>query len=190
MSKKEADIYLSIDLDYWRYINSARRFINKCLKSGKPILLVEDHNYLVGDINKSKCTTIINIDQHSDIWDERHFSPSYLDCSNWANFIKRQRSKIFIWWRTKERRNYNCSRNVGFLRTSCGYKELRAETGLGKVPWKRVKRIGIVVSRPWLVEEMYKSIEKGFIANLRKNPRIKLDRRSHDNNKGGYDYGL
>lgn len=102
--------YLSIDLDFWNY-----RSLNECRevfiflkgiaeKRGLPLKIVDEHHRLISHINAAGSSTIINIDYHSDICNEKgHGDITRLDgrpnvnCGTWANHIKQSLKNEYIW---------------------------------------------------------------------------------------------
>ena len=97
-------MYLSVDLDYWTdhegKNRSANIFFRKLFRTKKPIVIVQDHSWLVDDINKNppKDNILYNVDYHSDILGEYElYEYKELTCGNWANFIKFKNKGHFVW---------------------------------------------------------------------------------------------
>lgn len=99
-------IYLSVDLDYWclgdMLWSGAMHMLKKLYKLGKPMIMVADHGNMLDDINMHPCTTLVNIDAHSDIQSYRDFdiNRTKRDCGNWVNFVRWQPDHAYWWYHT------------------------------------------------------------------------------------------
>ncbi len=107
------DIYLSIDIDYWRLNQSGYiDFLCNVAKLNKKIIVVHSHECLLDDIDDSKCKTLINVDYHSDLCEthgdvsagiynglpkDEGNKPIKLNEGVWVNFVRWRHSGNFLW---------------------------------------------------------------------------------------------
>lgn len=162
--KKE--IYLSVDLDYWRY-HSGSKSLNSFLirllrmkRRGLPFKIVETHEKLVPHINKSGLSHIINVDYHSDIVDGVDYPGNRLTLNEgtWANFInKRLQEKGCFEWRFPHNNQNDledgyCHQDWKnpFKEKCTKYEKVIMKHGLKGIDFKKIGAIGISISRDWL----------------------------------------
>lgn len=94
--------YLSIDIDFWnknRDYEHLRNFLELVRASSSNISIVDSHEQLKDHVNRSNCSTLINVDYHSDIYDIKN--PVYKDetfnCGTWVNFVDFRYKGKFVW---------------------------------------------------------------------------------------------
>lgn len=101
--------HLSIDLDYWAnypvkgaYPISPGTFFKRVFALEVPIRVYMYHQEVVPQINRSKCTRLINMDYHSD-WsrgsprNHQSLGDTIPHEGNWADWIKWRKQGEFIW---------------------------------------------------------------------------------------------
>jgi len=107
-------------------------------KSRKRVIFVDEHHRLLPAINRSRCNTVVNIDQHSDIVESEKYDPPDLNCGTWANYVHRRGH--FIWFSPPR---YYATCHTG--KSPFEYPEV---AGWEKVSWYKVKQppIGLINS--------------------------------------------
>ena len=156
------NIYLSIDLDYWRFIPNGNVLSLQLFKTLAELdldaLIVSSHEMLLDHINRSSCNELINLDYHSDLTEEpsQHFNDG-----TWVNFVDWKEQGKFIW---KYPDHYDCvklERGVchseakdPFVHKLCSWKSVKREQGYSNLfkpgVLKAIKAIGITTSHSWL----------------------------------------
>ena len=164
-------IYLSVDLDFWcdgagDYAwPGARRMLKQLLELAKPMVMVADHGHMLEHIEKYPCDCLVNIDAHSDMWNQSSYERIIRrepDCSNWVNAVRWQKGKEYVWLHPFEitsTSNFDC----GFChgddpnpfnkrnRPKHAWKKASHKHGmLGAASWKCIRAVGISISEAWL----------------------------------------
>ena len=129
-------------------------------------LVVNSHEKLLKHINQSNCSTLINLDFHSDL------SNDCVDLEynegTWANFVKWQLTGNFLWLYPN---HYQCIVNQDglcnsedfdpFIDKVCGWKTVERKHGYVDLfdnnLLNNVKFIGITTSYSWLTREQFKA---------------------------------
>ena len=156
-------VYLSIDLDYWWEepdTYEADKFFDRVFKVAAKkklkIPLVGSHEKLLPYINRSGCSTICNVDYHSDIVADNDANLQ-LDCGTWGNFVKHKQDKKFIWicpdisicgyygygychWIEKD---------DPFKPDRTKYQSVTKCDKLSRIKWNEVEAIGVCASVEW-----------------------------------------
>jgi len=162
------DIYLSIDLDYWRYLTNPNEssfdLLNVLSSINIDTTVVNSHEKLLASVNNSKCTTLINVDFHSDLADD---NPELeFNEGTWVNFVKWQTIGNYIWMYPN---HFQCVENQGglchcenfdpFVDKYCGWKNVERRLGyidiFNEYILNNIKAIGITTSYDWLGDEQF-----------------------------------
>lgn len=152
--------YLSVDIDYFliRYFDElqnlslAERFIKKLISLKKPIDVVLSHEYLIHHIEPN-IKKIYNVDFHSDI--AHNYGTFDLNEGTWLNFIDNSRNMEFQWNYPSYKHCYvdaygTCDTYPYKWATHLmPYKKVSRVSGLRKINFDAVSRIGICISPPW-----------------------------------------
>jgi hypothetical protein len=90
--------YLSVDIDFWfNPIEAREQLILLMRHLGKrPITAVMNHQQMLPAVNNSGATTLINIDEHSDICER---DVDCLNCGTWVSYVKWRQYGEYIWIR-------------------------------------------------------------------------------------------
>jgi len=156
------DTYLSLDLDYWRKAKNAKgveSFFYNLFQLKREFFLVKSHDQLLGDINSSQCSSLINVDFHSDVAEDNvDGKPLRLNEGTWVNFVTWKTTGSFLWLHPPKmvlRRGYcHAFRNPFHATTVSGWKGIKKEGGVDQIPWDRIRAVGISISPAWLDELM------------------------------------
>jgi hypothetical protein len=158
-------IYLSIDLDYWRHAEVFRgerevlRFFRRVFSLDTTIAVAVHHHHLLEHINSCHdLTEVVNVDFHSDLAD----MSDTLDVNegSWANFV-RDRSRMTFTWRYPGSECITSSYGVapGYCHLgqnpfevpeATDWRRVRMRHGLARVPWSRVCAVGVCLSPGWI----------------------------------------
>jgi hypothetical protein len=124
--------YLSLDLDYFNLrIDQIKPLFNYLKLLGVPVKIVDEHHYLAKDAQKYEYDTLINLDEHSDLYPVKE-RMGYINCGNWVNFMPGF-AKEYIWVRPTPSEMSRCDNLEcpfsgipnGFDRISTNYKSFR-----------------------------------------------------------------
>lgn len=173
--------YLSIDLDYWTFIDSKTldyqpfidcdEFFAKVLKLKLPITYVRHHHVLLRAINSvPDLDCVVNVDYHSDLADIN------LDCEKnaelnpgtWGNFIYCRSHGTFQW-------NYPFDKCKGDFTGYChsieennpfknsshsGWARAEHTHGIKEIPWKTIVGVGVCLSPNYTTR--FSAVEKSL----------------------------
>jgi hypothetical protein len=173
---KSLNVYLSIDLDYWRhaherwYVLDFFRKVQARVKTAKlPVTVAFYHHHLVDDINAwcQQLNRVINVDYHSDIVDEVRGADLRFNEGSWANFIHFRGDGTFEWRYPDSKclstgEGYCHEQKNPFLKPEvAGWKRTVKRRGLGNIPWDDIFAVGIVLSPDWIgnVDIIYPILE-------------------------------
>ncbi len=153
------NVYLSVDLDYWRRQRdpkSCTAFFQEVWKLGLPICVAMYHHHLLPHMNGQDCDTLVNVDYHSDIVDPDPGRALDFTEGSWANFVDWRYSSRFIW-------RYPLPECLGVGRGYChekrnpfdkpgiaGWNYAQKRLGLYGIPWRHIKAVGVCLSPDWL----------------------------------------
>lgn len=96
--------FLSVDIDFW--VGSKNVSIEPSLdvflaqltsaaqKQHIPITAVDSHQQMLPLVNASTARTLINIDAHSDLTDDKI---DFLQCGTWVSFVKWRKEGQYCW---------------------------------------------------------------------------------------------
>ena len=183
-------IYLSIDLDYWQDSMEMTNWFLLHARYMKNVKIVIDHHKLLPHINKYKCSTLINMDHHSDICEDEFKNNNLLigrsrptlNCGTWANHINWRKSAKFIWL---FRSNESLSRyslggychvklNPFKNKKATNWKNVLKTRDKKCIDWTREEAVGIALSPEWLRDM---EIRHYFDKYIRPELRNKLERK-------------
>jgi hypothetical protein len=120
-------VYLSVDLDYFVTVDSAKDFVEQVLALEVPTAFVVMHQHLVKHVNAFKPTILVNVDYHDDCAIHKSRCPTD---ANWVNMIDSDiRSNGLYKWITPDA--CGCCVN-----NETGYEEQWLDR---VIPWKRFK---------------------------------------------------
>lgn len=157
-------LYLSVDLDFWNFLSakSMIKVLEQIRDSGKLRIIVDNHKNLLPSIDKSRCTTIVNVDTHSDIFSqedmedyEKNYSDHLINCGNWANHVSEEIREHYIWMYPAchgHRCDYNGNGRLFYEPYSIGWEKLDKKS-IRKFPNTLIEEandIGISISYYWL----------------------------------------
>jgi hypothetical protein len=155
-------IYLSIDLDYWcqeETPDECRAFFEQVFALKQPIMVAMAHHHLLLDIEaagQDGCTELWNVDWHSDLCEEE--PPSMLNAGTWGALVSWRSWGIFV-WRYPRETCLKCGRGGGFChqdanpftdRKATKWQKTLLRKGTKAIPWRRVQRVGVVLSPHWV----------------------------------------
>jgi hypothetical protein len=152
-------VFLSIDLDYWAHgrKHQCDVFFKKVYALGLPIHAAYEHDHLLDVINSSQCTTLINVDFHSDLCDTpaEGWELSDLNEGTWGNFVSWRERGTFIWRYPSslclKPGNGYCHNDVNpFEKPASGWREARKRQGVAGIPWDSIKAVGVCLSPDWI----------------------------------------
>lgn len=152
-------VFLSIDLDYFcrGRRHQCDAFFKKVYALGLPIHAAYEHDHLLDVINSSRCTTLINVDWHSDLCDPPGggWESSDLNEGTWGNFVLWRANGTFIW-----RYPSLCCLQTGvgychdyenpFEVPVSGWAQTRKRQGVAGIPWGSIKAVGVCLSPVWI----------------------------------------
>jgi len=152
-------VYLSIDLDYWkaeRTPGAATRFFKKLYqKFNRQIMVAFYHHHLVSHVNSVGIDTVINLDSHSDLSDNR--LNMALEEGNWVNFVNCREHGTYVW---RYPRDSCLTRHTGYChldnrpieKVRSGWAHVKIKRGLARIPWDKIAAVGVCLSPEWLDE--------------------------------------
>jgi len=160
-------MYLSIDIDFWNClgVDNLIETLELVRDSGKLRQVCDNHRCLLKSVNKSGCTTLINVDTHSDIVSDsdleylRHSKYPILNCGTWVNHVNKCLRSEFVWFYPKDY-GLRCETegNPFAEPEKIGWKTVQ-ETPVSLFPIDLIADatdIGIAVSYYWLERELTK----------------------------------
>lgn len=164
--RKNRRVYLSIDLDYWRFTQTnagCTRFFRQVFACELPVFVALHHHHLLRDINArvDDLDAVLNVDFHSDLVDNLPdcFGPTPLNEGTWANHVAFRHRGNFE-WRYPSKVCLKCG--VGYCHDSknpfqprksrqvCGWKSATHQQHLRKIPWEQIAAIGVCISPTWM----------------------------------------
>jgi len=152
-------IYLSIDLDYWRYHTtpeSCTSFFQQVWQLKLPVHVAAYHHHLLPHVNSFDCNTLINVDYHSDLCDLPAGRTIDFTEGTWINFVDWRFWGTFTWrfptTRCLNGRGGYChvDRNPFEDASAARWDKVQKRVGLWGIPWHRVKAVGVSVSPNWI----------------------------------------
>lgn len=102
-------IFLSIDLDFWRFPEEAVPAIEQVVgfvrQRGLPCTVVMNHQQILPLINASPARTLVNIDEHSDL-----SGPPIndLNCGTWVSYVRWRAEGRYLWVRNHPNSYHGC----------------------------------------------------------------------------------
>lgn len=160
MNKRQKNVYLSIDLDYWYTpeMHNSINYISQLLELNRPVTVFTEHHLVLRDI-KRQYKKVYNVDYHSDV---TQLEPGWPTCGCWANFVYGRENSEFEWrmpnWKDcvsrggglchrlyMESSRYNPFKNDDLHK----WKNLIRKEGFNNIPLDDVDRISLVLSPEW-----------------------------------------
>lgn len=158
------DIYLSIDLDYWRYDESpdhCREFFKQVFALRLPLYTVMTHHHLLLDVEAAgvleNCREVWNVDWHSDLCEEA--AGTTLNEGTWGALISWRHLGTFVWRYPRAACIKNQRGITGYChvgdnpftdRNATAWKKTILRKGTKGIPWRRIQRIGLCLSPNWV----------------------------------------
>lgn len=163
-------VYLSIDLDFFPFLNSrivfknkCRQLINKALSLKVDTLVVDAHHGLIKHVSNSKkygVDHLINIDYHDDIVALNNININNEEEEGaWVSHISWKRNGTYEWrypnktecvelkWGICDRNETSVYNNPSMT----GWKIIKKRQGISDLPWDNIKAVGICLSGYWLI---------------------------------------
>ena len=128
-----------------------------CHALGLPIPVVRSHHWLLSHINGTppippwQCDEVWNVDYHSDLGDPDKKGRIELNCGTWGNHVKFRENATFVWCapdrHCRDEGGGWCHTVRNPFKSNCsGWKRTRSLIGWKRIPWDRVRRVGVAVS--------------------------------------------
>ncbi len=117
--------------------------------------MISSHEEVVQFINQTDCTTIYNVDYHSDVINAKEDDDWGLTEGSWANCVDCRANGTFVWrhphdfghW--EEGYCHGSRPNPFHSAQLAGWKTLRRKLGLQRIPWARIAEVCICLSPTW-----------------------------------------
>jgi hypothetical protein len=107
-------IYLSIDIDFWEEKEAATRTLNRIFSRVPPKatkIAVMNHQQMCKYVDSSKATTLINVDQHSDVCTA---TINRFECGSWVSYVKWRKEGKYLWVRNSTSTSDGSCNGYGF----------------------------------------------------------------------------
>jgi hypothetical protein len=160
MKKRQKNVYLTVDLDYWWTAGMHKNldYIKQLLGLNRPVTVYTEHQLILREITK-QYKKVYNVDYHSDISQRE---PGWPNCGDWVNFTQGRENSEYEWrlpdWK-------ECVTNGGGLchkghkengkmnpfkdDSLHGWKNVGRKQGLRNIPLDDVDKISLILSPEW-----------------------------------------